>query len=600
MGRASDYLGKTINSWTILNEVDTEYVECQCSCGEIKNVKLTDILRGTSKSCGHGRNKPEDLTGKYFGEWYVIRKDSRRWLCKNKNGALGTFTGAQLKGMSKVGATDLTGCTFGEWEVLYHTKGRMWMCRCSCGVVKEVQDYTLKAGKSKSCGHKKTLDIIGKTFNDLTVLEYLGGKKYLCECACGNKKEVFKSNLISGSTKSCGCKMKEHMLNTTMERHGENNSKRINNPREKWQIDALASKENFIAYISKLTSELGGKPTINEISTKLDVCRLTIRNKLNEYNMYNDTYINTINDGQSSDSENSIYSYVQRLCKPKNYTVDRHNRKLIYPKELDIYVPDLKLAIEYNGSFYHQRNDMNYHFNKTAMCSNLGINLMHIFDYEYSSDNDKSIIKSLLGKLIRPDLFNNIKPEDYEIKVISNSNNDKSKQIQIDNFFSKYSLDKRKKIRYDNIVTYTAVYNNRIVAMVSFGANNQNSDMYNIMNIAYSNDCIVHEFLKNAVNRFIRDKNPSIINASHDLSKGIVSEFDTLGFNEIGISSPEYTWANTETYDSVHMSKVNDFIEELNRAYKNGSICNEYDTMELLKYYQIYNCGRIQFKWTKK
>jgi hypothetical protein len=51
--------------------------------------------------------------------------------------------------------------------------------------------------------------VIGKQFDLLTVKnEYTNEKGYricLCECECGNMKEVYKSNLIGKKTKSCGC-----------------------------------------------------------------------------------------------------------------------------------------------------------------------------------------------------------------------------------------------------------------------------------------------------------------------------------------------------------------------------------------------------------
>ena len=78
---------------------------------------------------------------------------------------------------------------------------------------------------SKECRHKfQSIDIIGKKFNRLTVLEFhhkvqrykknghKGGFRefYLCRCDCGNKTVVEKHQLITYATKSCGCLVKEH------------------------------------------------------------------------------------------------------------------------------------------------------------------------------------------------------------------------------------------------------------------------------------------------------------------------------------------------------------------------------------------------------
>ena len=53
-------------------------------------------------------------------------------------------------------------------------------------------------------------ELIGNKFYKLTVLEKMISDKnrcikYRCSCECGNETIVYKSNLISGHTKSCGC-----------------------------------------------------------------------------------------------------------------------------------------------------------------------------------------------------------------------------------------------------------------------------------------------------------------------------------------------------------------------------------------------------------
>lgn len=64
-------------------------------------------------------------------------------------------------------------------------------------------------------------------------------------------------------------------------------------------------------------------------------------------------------------------------------------------KELDIYIPELKLALEYNGSAFHHSNcslsdaflmksykDPEYHMFKFNKCKEQGITLIHIYDFE--------------------------------------------------------------------------------------------------------------------------------------------------------------------------------------------------------------------------
>lgn len=46
----------------------------------------------------------------------------------------------------------------------------------------------------------------GARFGMLTVLEYVGGSKWLCRCDCGSTSKHTRSNLASGGSRSCGCR----------------------------------------------------------------------------------------------------------------------------------------------------------------------------------------------------------------------------------------------------------------------------------------------------------------------------------------------------------------------------------------------------------
>lgn len=85
-------------------------------------------------------------------------------------------------------------------------------------------------------------------------------------------------------------------------------------------------------------------------------------------------------------------------CLAKHVDIKRGDRKLISPQELDVVIPSLSIAIEYNGSYWHSEKWVNkdYHKNKTEACLNKGYKLYHFWDYE---DKDKVIskINQLLG-----------------------------------------------------------------------------------------------------------------------------------------------------------------------------------------------------------
>ena len=100
----------------------------------------------------------------------------------------------------------------------------------------------------------------------------------------------------------------------------------------------------------------------------------------------------------TSNSENEICDFVKSF----GFEVQQHNRSLIQPKELDIYIPEKKLAIEFDGLYWHSEEakiDKNYHLNKSLACEKQGIQLVHVFESEWLFKKEivKSRIKNLLG-----------------------------------------------------------------------------------------------------------------------------------------------------------------------------------------------------------
>lgn len=99
-----------------------------------------------------------------------------------------------------------------------------------------------------------------------------------------------------------------------------------------------------------------------------------------------------------SKSETEIFEFIK-----SNYDgeiICKNRTKIGF--ELDIYLPNLNLAFELNGLFWHceVNKDKNYHLKKTKLCEKNEIHLIHIYEDDW--DLKKLIVKSrilnLLGK----------------------------------------------------------------------------------------------------------------------------------------------------------------------------------------------------------
>lgn len=92
-----------------------------------------------------------------------------------------------------------------------------------------------------------------------------------------------------------------------------------------------------------------------------------------------------------SKNEEEIYNYVKSIL-PDNTKIIRNCRGVINNTEtqrnleLDIYIPSLSYAIEYNGLYWHSecvQDNKFTHLNKTNLCQKKGIALIQIFEDEW-------------------------------------------------------------------------------------------------------------------------------------------------------------------------------------------------------------------------
>lgn len=96
----------------------------------------------------------------------------------------------------------------------------------------------------------------------------------------------------------------------------------------------------------------------------------------------------------SSAGERNVAEWLRSL----GFTVETNVRSVISPKELDIYIPEKNLAIEFNGLYFH-RDDKYGSRDKFRLCEKAGIKLIQVFEDEWYFKEDivKSIICSKLG-----------------------------------------------------------------------------------------------------------------------------------------------------------------------------------------------------------
>lgn len=102
-------------------------------------------------------------------------------------------------------------------------------------------------------------------------------------------------------------------------------------------------------------------------------------------------------DSTGSVAQSEIYQYV----KSKNVAVDSCRRDVLQGLEIDIYVPEHRFGIEYNGLYWHSviNKSSIYHNNKSIKAQENHVNLLHIFEDEWK--NKRDIVCSMIDHKLK-------------------------------------------------------------------------------------------------------------------------------------------------------------------------------------------------------
>lgn len=481
---------------------------------------------------------------------------------------------------------DLVGQTFGEWTVISKLGGGFWECQCSCSehTIRKIRGYDLKTGKTKSCGHDTTKfkDLTGKKFGSLIAIEYIGNQRWRCECDCNNHTiiDVRTYHLTSGQVKSCGCKTAQLFKQTMISRYGDISSSRIGDPRTLEQLAMISSKE---ALMSAVKAEFREKPSLDELAKFLNMSVANASLILHKFDLPDlvKSY------SYSSHYEDEISEYILEL-KP-DIRMSRHNKSILHGSELDIYLPEYKLAIEFNGTYWHssEQKSATYHQNKTFKCYKAGIRLIHIFEYEWNDIRKKTILKNLLKSIIKPEDNIIIRANKTTVREI----NSKDSALLLNTYHLQENASA-------NI--HIGLYSNyELIGVITFGKPRFNTNHeYELVRLAWKSGIVVTGGAEKLFSYFIRKYNPTSIISYCDIGKFTGGVYDRLGFKfaDPPITKPNYSWVNLQNQVQTRYKTMKHLL--IAKGY--GNLGNtEDEIMKTLGYFKIYDSGNMRLEWNR-
>ena len=264
----------------------------------------------------------------------------------------------------------------------------------------------------------------------------------------------------------------------------------------------------------------------------------------------------------------------------------QHNREILNGMEIDIYIPSLKLGIEYNGLRWHSEEfgkDHRYHLDKLNKCNEQGIKLIQIFEDEWINHRDicESKLKQICGLNTNPKIY----ARKCEIREISNKN-------EVYEFLDKNHIQGRTGFT----IALGAYYQNNLVGVMTFKKEKEGYWDLNRFATDINYQCVgiggklFKHFTRNYP--FIEIKSFADRRWTTDPTNNLYTK---LGFDFDSYVPPSYWYYNPKINPYIRFHKFGFRKKHLHNQYGLPLTMTEHEMTTALGYTRIWDCGLIKY-----
>lgn len=281
----------------------------------------------------------------------------------------------------------------------------------------------------------------------------------------------------------------------------------------------------------------------------------------------------------TSTGEQSINEFVESLgFKPEKFVIGKGDNRF----EIDCYIPEKKIGIEYNGIYYHSTNGGNkksksYHINKSTFAmSQYGIDLIQVWEDQWK--NQQEIIKDIIAARLGIIRGEKIYARKCDIKDVDTAS--------YREFCNKYHVQGYRSAS----VKLGLYYKGELVQIASFNKartyGNNSVDKYEwewIRGCISSNNKVIGGTSK-LLKHFIETYKPNNILCFSDWNLFNGKGYEESGFDFVGFTGPDKFYVT----NSSKMERIN----------RNPYAYQQYKLMvQEGKLFECYGCGSKKFVW---
>lgn len=303
-----------------------------------------------------------------------------------------------------------------------------------------------------------------------------------------------------------------------------------------------------------------------------------------------------------SKMEQEVKEFIESIC--PNVALIQNDRQVISPLEIDLYLPEYQLSIECNPTITHNSSfpdpwgntkGYRYHQDKSLMCLDKGIQLFHIFGYEWTNKQD--VIKSMLCNILTQNSRKIYARNCYvcqisyeECREFLNNNHKQG--------------DTMSSIRLGLRVKST----DELVSVMTFGKIRTTSGKSNsyegveLSRFCNKRDTSVVGGASKLFKHYTYNNDVTHVLSFSDVAHTSGKLYEILGFKKIRISEPGYVWVHLDTDE--YLTRVNCQKSNLVNLFDDvtaETITNhtEKEIMESHGYVRVYDSGVIRWEWSR-
>jgi len=282
-----------------------------------------------------------------------------------------------------------------------------------------------------------------------------------------------------------------------------------------------------------------------------------------------------------SSGQNSLYQFINTIY---DGVIQLNNRDILDGKEIDIYLPAIKLGVEYHGLYFHSFNirenaeDRARHAIKTDLCNIHEIKLLQIFENEWI--NKRRLIESMLKHQLK--LSHKIHARQCNIVKLNNRE------------YMKYMAQWHLAGGKSSHTSFGLQYNNTTISAIGFNVHKQHG--WEITRYATALDHVIVGGFSKLFNAFSKEYDPIEVMTYADRRISTGNCYQRAGFVQVAITRPNYFYVKGgKLYSRIGFQKH----KLPNKLQAFDAAASESTNMFNNGYRRIWDAGHLKLIWRK-